>query len=289
LLLLRFLDRVGKGIRTTPREALIAGAAAAGIRGRAFGFHSAMDNLGAAIGPLLAFALLRWGVPLDRVFLWSVVPGVCVLVLLATGIPKDAPLERHAAPPRLSFAKLDARLRALILAAGVLALAAVPEVFVVLWARQSGLPVAWVPLVWAAANLTKTALSYPAGALSDRVGRVPLLLGGWSLRVLALAALALAPASGVTVWLLFIGYSATLALTEPAERSLVGDVAPRDQRGTAYGLYNLASGLFLLPGAVLFGVLWEHFGSPVAFGAAAAVTAVAATGMAITARGRPRA
>ena len=113
-LLLRFLDRVGKGIRTAPREALIAGAAAALIRGRAFGFHSAMDNLGAAIGPLLAFALLRWGVPLDRVFLWSVVPGVCVLVLLATGIPKDAPLERHAAPPRLSFAQLDPQLRALI-------------------------------------------------------------------------------------------------------------------------------------------------------------------------------
>ena len=99
----------------------------------------------------------------------------------------------------------------------------------------------------------------------------------------------IAPASGVTVWLLFIGYSATLALTEPAERSLVGDVAPRDQRGTAYGLYNLASGLFVLPGAVLFGVVWEHFGSPVAFGAAAAVTAIAAIGMAVAARGRPRA
>ena len=285
VLLLRFLDRIGKGIRTAPREALIAGAAGPAIRGRAFGFHSAMDNAGAVIGPLVAFVLLGTGVPLGRVFLWSVVPGALVMVLLVVGVPRDAPVEKRVAPPKVAFRLLDPKLRALIVVSGVLALAAVPEVFVVLWARQSGLPLAWVPLVWAAASFGKMLVSYPAGQLSDRLGRLPLLIGGWGLRVVALAALATVHASGVLVWALFVGYSATLALTEPVERSLVGDVAPPQQRGTAYGYYHLASGALVLPGAVLFGLLWERFGSSAAFGTAALVTALAALGMAAVARG----
>jgi MFS family permease len=286
VLVLRFLDRVGKGIRTAPREALIAGATDASIRGRAFGFHSAMDNLGATVGPLLAFALLAAKVPLGRVFLWSAIPGVLVIALLVAGIRRDAPLERHPPPVPLSFAGVDARLRALIGAAGVLALAAVPEVFVVLWARRAGLPLAAVPLVWAAANFAKTLIAYPAGTLSDRVGRLPLLLGGWGLRVLALAALAAIPADGVGVWVLFVAYSATLALTEPVERSLVGDVAPTALRGTLFGLYHLVSGVCVLPGAVLFGLVWERAGPGVAFAAAAAVTAAGAAGFALAARPR---
>jgi len=285
VLLLRFLDRVGKGIRTAPREALIAGAAGPSIRGRAFGFHSAMDNAGAVIGPLIAFVLLGAGIPLGRVFLWSIVPGALVMLLLVLGVPKDAPIEKRVAPPRVPFKSLDRRLRALIMASGVLALAAVPEVFVVLWARQAGLPLAWVPLVWAAASFGKMLVSYPAGQLSDRLGRLPLLVGGWGLRVVALILLATVPARGPLVWALFVGYSATLALTEPVERSLVGDVAPPEQRGTAYGLYHLASGALVLPGAVLFGILWERFGSATAFGTAALVTAIAALGMAVVARG----
>lgn len=285
VLLLRFLDRIGKGIRTAPREALIAGAAGPAIRGRAFGFHSAMDNAGAVLGPLVAFALLETGIPLGRVFLWSVVPGVLVMVLLVAGVPKGAPVERKDVPPRVPFASLDLKLRALIVAAGLLALATVPEVFVVLWARNAGLPVAWVPLVWAAASFGKMLISYPAGRLSDRVGRLPLLAGGWALRVVALLALALVHASGALVWVLFVGYSATLAATEPVERSLVGDVAPENQRATAYGLYHLAGGALVLPGAVVFGLIWEHLGSSEAFGAAALVTGIAALGMAIVARG----
>ena len=281
---LRFADRVGKGIRTAPRDAMIAGATDEAIRGRAFGFHRAMDHAGAVVGPLLAFALLSQGVPLARVFLWSVVPGVGVMLLLLIGLRPDARLAPRPPLPRLSFALLDGRLRTLLFAAAVLALASVPEVFIVLWARGRGLPVAWVPLVWAAASLTKMLLAYPAGIATDRFGRVPLLLAGWSLRVLALGALALVPATGAGVWLLFCGYSATLVLTEPAERSLIGDRAPAAVRGTAFGLYHLAAGLLVLPGAVLFGLLWEWAGSPAAFGAAALITAAAASGMAIAAR-----
>jgi MFS family permease len=284
VLLLRFLDRVGKGLRTAPRDALIAGATPAAQRGRAFGFHRSMDHAGAVIGPLIAFALLAAQVPLEHVFLASVVPGTLVLLLLAFGLPRGQPF---TAPPRAEFAwnSLHGRLRAMILAAGWLALASVPEVFVVLWATNAGMDVQWVPLVWAAASLAKMLIALPAGIVSDRIGRVPVLLGGWTLRVIVLLALAaLTSPAAWQVWLLFIAYAATLAVTEPAERSVIGDHAAEHERGTAYGLYHLASGLLVLPGAVMFGAIWQWFGASTAFAVAAVVTACGAAWMSWLAR-----
>jgi MFS family permease len=274
VLLLRFLDRVGKGLRTAPRDAFIAAAAGPDQRGRAFGFHRSMDHAGAVIGPLLAFALLASQVDLRDVFLLSALPGALVVLLLVFGLPaQHAPLV--VPPKRFRWSELHGRLRAMIVAAGLLALASVPEVFVVLWATEAGMAVTWVPLVWAAASLAKMAIAMPAGVLSDRVGRVPLLLGGWALRVVVLLLLALAEPDVVGVWALFIAYSATLAITEPAERSLIGDHADERERGTAFGLYHLTAGLLVLPGALLFGVLWQRFGSATAFATAAAATATA--------------
>jgi MFS family permease len=288
VLLLRFLDRVGKGLRTAPRDAFIAGAVGPGQRGRAFGFHRSMDHAGAVVGPLAAFVLLASEVDLHHVFLASAVPGVLVLLLLVFGLPatRSVPV---APPQRFAWRALHGRLRAMIVASGMLALASVPEVFVVLWATQQGMTVTWVPLVWAAASLAKMLIALPAGILSDRVGRVPLLLGGWSARVAVLLALAFVQPGPVGVWCLFIAYSATLAVTEPAERSLVGDHANPAERGTAFGLYHLTGGLLVLPGAVLFGALWEAFGSPAAFAAAAAVTALAAGSVLLIGVRRPRA
>ncbi len=279
VLLLRFLDRVGKGLRTAPRDALIAASTSPQVRGRAFGFHRSMDHAGAVVGPLLAFVLLSRHVELGHVFIASVVPGVLVLLLLAFGLPRG---EAFVAPVRAPFAwrALHKRLRAMIIAAGWLALASVPEVFVVLWATQSGLEVRWVPLVWAAASLAKMLIALPAGIVSDRLGRTPVLLGGWGARVAVLMLLAALPhPPAPVVWVLFVAYAATLAITEPAERSLIGDHASEHERGTAYGLYHLASGLLVLPGALLFGVLWEGWGSSTAFAAAALTTAGAALWM----------
>ncbi len=275
VLVLRFLDRVGKGLRTAPRDALIAGSTGPAQRGRAFGFHRSMDHAGAVIGPLIAFGLLSAQVELRHVFYASVVPGVLVMLLLLWGVP---PGRRFAmAPaPAFSFRALHGRLKAMIVAAGLLALASVPEVFVVLWATQAGMAVHWVPLVWAAASVAKMLIAMPAGVLSDRVGRVPLLAGGWTLRVIVLMLLAATSPGLAGTWALFIAYSATLAVTEPAERSLIGDHSAENERGTAFGLYHLASGLLVLPGGVLFGVLWQSFGSQAAFAAAAAVTLLAA-------------
>jgi len=275
VLLLRFLDRVGKGVRTAPRDAFIASAVGPANRGRAFGFHRSMDHAGAVVGPLLAFALLAAEVDLRHVFYASVVPGALVLVLLAVGLPAQTPLAT-APTPRFRWHELHGRLRAMIVAAGLLALASVPEVFVVLWATQAGLSVKWVPLVWAAASLAKMLIALPAGVLSDRLGRLPVLLGGWTARVCVLLLLAFVRPGVAGVWALFIAYSATLAITEPAERSLIGDHSATQERGTAYGLYHLFSGLLVLPGAVLFGLLWQRIGSGTAFVVAAAVTAVAA-------------
>jgi MFS family permease len=275
VLALRFLDRVGKGIRSAPRDALIAGAAGPEQRGRAFGFHRSMDHAGSVIGPLLAFALLAAHADLKHVFLASALPGVLVILLLVFGLPR-ARTQPVPTPPRFAWGELHGRLKAMIVAAGLLALASVPEVFVVLWATQAGLAVVWVPLVWAAASLAKMLIAMPAGILSDRVGRVPLLLGGWILRMLVLLLLAFANPAGVGVWVLFMAYSATLAVTEPAERSVIGDHAAPEERGTAFGLYHLASGLLVLPGAVIFGLIWQRFGSASAFTVSAVVTAAAA-------------
>ncbi len=246
-----------------------------------------MDHGGAVLGPLAAFWVLTSGASLADVFAYSIVPGVVVLALVIWGLPPDPPARSQPAP-RLEWSSLDRRLKALVGAAAVLALAAVPEAFVVLWATQQGLEIIWVPLVWAAASLAKMLVVMPAGKLSDRVGRLPVLIGGWTLRAAVLVALGLLPATGAAVWILFMAYGITLALTEAAERSLVGDTAPAGLRGTVFGLYHLATGLFALPGALMFGLLWEGFGVDIAFFVAAALTGAGAVWM-VSAAGRARA
>jgi MFS family permease len=272
VLALRFLDRGGKGLRTSPRDALIAGSVGERARGHAFGFHRGMDHVGSIVGPLLATALLTAGFGLQTVFLLSAIPGVLVLLLLATGLrDQDAPRWTNGAAP-LRWSVLDRRLRALVIAAGSLALAVTPEAFLVLWATESGLPLTLVPLLWSAASVVKSATAYLGGRLSDRHGRVPLLLAGWIGRVIVLLALAFTQASGIAVWLLFFAYAAGLSVSEGPERALIGDAAPEGQRGTAFGLYHLTYGLLALPGALLFGALWQYAGRSAAFVMAATLT-----------------
>lgn len=261
VLVLRFLDRVGKGLRSAPRDAMIAAVTPAGMHGRAFGFHRALDNGGAVIGPLLAFMLLSAGMPLEQVFFWSVVPGILVLLLLIFGVDRNAGhVTTLMVSPPLRWSLLDARLKGLVLAAAVLAMSAIPEVFLVLWARDRGLSIAMVPLVWAAASLVKMLVAAPAGQLSDRFGRLPVLLTGWSLRILMLLVLAFAADGPLLVWLVFLGYAAALASTEGAERALIADLAPVGLRASVYGIYYMICGLLALPGAVLIGLVWEYVG-----------------------------
>jgi MFS family permease len=273
VLVLRFLDRVGKGLRTSPRDALIAASTESHLRGRAFGFQRALDHGGAVVGPLLAFMLLGWGLELQNVFLLSVVPGILVMLLLWFGLP-PTPSLAPAGPITLplGWRGMDARLRALIVAAGGLALATTPEVFLVLWAQARGLEIVWVPLLWAAASAVKVVVAIPGGHWSDRFGRLPVLLAGWSARILILIALGFTATGDLTIWLLFLAYAGSLAFTEGAERALIGDYAPTGQKATAYGVYHMISGLLALPGALLFGALWQWLGATTAFLTAAGLT-----------------
>lgn len=283
VLALRFLDRVGKGLRTAPRDAMIAASVPRSTLGKAFGFHRAMDHAGAVLGPLAAFALLRSGAEIGDVFLWSVVPGLAVLALITFGLPPEAPVVRTE-PPKLSFGALDLRLKALVLSAGLLALAALPEAFMVLWAVTAGVEVVWIPLIWAMASAVKMAVVMPAGLASDRFGRVRVLVLGWSLRVVLLLLLAVTQASGGWAWALFVAYAASLAVTEAPERSLVGDSAPAALRGTAFGIYHFVVGSFALPGALLLGIIWQWRGPATAFLSAAAITTLAAAAMVLVIR-----
>lgn len=147
-----------------------------------------------------------------------------------------------------------------------------------LWASYRGLEVAWVPLLWAAAHAMRALVSTPAGVLSDRIGRTPVVIIGWFVRIGLLLAFAVIPDGPLLVWTLFLLYAAATAFTEGAERALIGDFAPREQRATAFGIYHLVSGLLVLPGAVVFGSLWQWIGLEVAFFTAAAVTVISAAG-----------
>lgn len=281
---LRFLDRAGKGIRTSPRDALISAAVETAERGRAFGYHRAMDHGGAIIGPLLAWPLLAIGVSPQNVFLAAAVPGVLVLLVLWYALPA-----RAAAPalpvawPRWSI--LDRRLQGLIVAAAALTLSTLPEALLVLWVHQvGGIETLWVPVLWAAAHVVKVFFAYAAGTVSDRVGRLPVVIAGWCARVVVLLGIAVGAAGVVAGTGLFLFHAAALACTEAAERALIGDVAPVDQKGTAFGVYHFVCSLLALPSALLFGWLWEKVGITTAFSAAAVGTVIAALALGLLTR-----
>lgn len=264
---LRFLDRVGKGLRTSPRDALISGSIGDSRRGYAFGFHRSLDNAGAMVGPLCAYFLLSHFFTMRQVFLLSVVPGIFVILLLAFGLENKPAATQMVTLPPLRWSAIDIRLRGLILAAGGLAFANIPEVFLVLWAREQGLKIAYVPLIWAAASAVKALVAGPAGSLSDCFGRIPILAGGWFSRIILLLLLAYTSlhTNVIPVWVLFPGYAAALASTEGTERALVGDIASPKERATAFGLYHMVVGLATLPGALFFGAVWQRYGAASAF------------------------
>jgi MFS family permease len=276
VLALRVVDRIGKGIRTAPRDALLAASVGPQARGRAFGVHRSADHLGAMVGPLLATVFLAAGFSMRQVFLVAGALGAVTIVTLVIGLAKaDVPVQVPVRTAPLIWRGLDSRLRAFLIAAGVVAAATVPEALLVLWAMQHGVALAWIPILWAAAHALKALLAWPCGELVDRIGPLPVLVFGWPLRVAALLALASVAPSGALVWVLFVAYAATLAVTEAAERSLVAAAAPEAARGTAFGWFHLFAGVGALPGAWLIGTLWESQGFRTALLAAAVIGAIA--------------
>jgi len=274
VLVLRFGDRVGKGLRTSPRDALLALSVPDNIRGRAFGLHRSMDHAGAMLGPLVASALLAWGLGLRDVFLASVVPGLLAVAVLAVGV-REVRRPAPATLPPLRWSRLPRRLRGLVLAAGGLSLAAVPDAFLVLWLSRDGVSTHWIPLLWALAHGVKALVALPMGRLSDRLGRLPVLIGGWGMRAALLAAMPWFVGRTPEVVALFMLYAAAAASTEGAERALIGDIADPASRGTAFGLYHMLVGLLALPGALWFGTVWQSVNMQTAFSLSAVLTLTA--------------
>ncbi len=270
----RFADRVGKGLRAAPRDALLTLSVAPAQRGLAFGLHRAMDNLGAVVGPLLAALLLALGYSLREVFFWAIVPAVLVIVLtLLVREPERAVLK--AKPFRWNLSDQPVALRRYLCVLALFTLGNSSNMFLLLRARELGLGDAQVPLIWALVCGVAAVFGPPLSAWSDRVDRRRLIVGGWTVYALFYLVFGLLPATPWLLWPLFAGYGLFLAATEGAEKALVADLVPGEQAGTAFGWYNLAAGVLLLPASLLFGWLWSDIAplAAFAFGSACALAA----------------
>lgn len=285
VLAVRVADRIGKGVRTAPRDALIADSTAPGTRGRAFGFHRAMDHLGAAIGPLLAAVFLGiWPGHLRGLFLVTLLPGLLVLALILFGLREvpaaDPPKERL----RLTLEPFGRDFRLVLAALVVFTLGNASDAFLLVRAGELGVATVLLPLLWAAFHVAKSLGTLLAGRAVDRLGPRPLIVVGWLVYALIYLAFALATRAW-HVWALFLGYAAFYALTEPAEKALIADLVGPQRKGLAFGWYNFAIGIAALPSSLIFGALYEAYGALAAFGWGAALALIAALLLAGVRRG----
>ena len=278
----RLLDRTGKGIRGAPRDALVADIAPSNLRGAAFGLRQSLDTMGAFLGPLLAVGLmLLWANDFRAVFWVAVIPGLMAVALLFFGLhePEQQQTTKRINPiQRENLKRLGGPYWWVVSVGAVFTLARFSEAFLVLRAQQGGVPVALVPLVMVAMNLVYALSAYPFGKLSDRMSHRPLLALG--LVVLIAADLVLATNDhwgvvlvGVALWGIHMGIVQGLLAT------MVADTVPADLRGTAYGVFNLVSGLAMLFASVLAGLLWDRLGASFTFYAGAAFCIIALVGL----------
>lgn len=294
----RFIDRVGKGTRDAPRDALISFSTDAGTFGRAYGFHRAMDTLGASLGPLAAFFVLPLiDHDLRTLFLLSFIASfIAVLVLifsvrevtapdLGRETPRARPVVADILPNTLAIEPERARSRITLLgapfflfliAATIASLGKASDAFLILKAREVGTALVMLPIVYVVSNITFAALSTPLGILADRVGKRNTFVAGLLLFAAVYIGFGLTSSSHF-IWILFAIYGVYYALTEGVGRAIVASLVPAELRGTAFGMYNAFTGLALLPASVLFGYLGQHFGSRSAFlyGASAALAGAA--------------
>ena len=277
----RVIDRVGKGIRTPPRDALIAEVTPLEVRGRSYGFHRTADHLGAVVGSLAAWYLLRSGANVRSVIEWSIVPGIVAFVTLAfilrrrggPAVPVPAPAGRTDADGRVFWAP--------VIALAMLVLARVPEALILLRLQDLGVPVATIPLVWAALHVVRSGGSYPGGRLTDRMGPRATVAAGAVVFAAVVGALGLQLTTAEAIGV-FLAFGLVAGLTESAERAMVARLAPV-KTGKGFGAYHALTGLAALPAGVLFGALYQRLGGGVAFGVSAGAVLLAAVGWVLVA------
>lgn len=286
VLAVRMTDRVGKGIRGAPRDALLAASVAKEDRGIAFGFNRAADHLGAVVGPVIAFLLLTFiAVDADsptarefqRVFLFASIPvaiGLFVIVFFVREEKKPVN-EIDEMPIKFSLKAFDGNFRRFLGVIALFTLSNSTDAFLLLRAEQAGIAPAMLPILWMVLHFSKVFSSLIGGDLSDRIGRKAVILTGWLIYAFVYAGFAFVD-SAWQAWVLFIVYGLYFGLTEGVEKALVADLVEDEKRGTAFGFYNLAYGITVLPASLLFGFLWTQFGASTAFLVSAAISLVAA-------------
>ena len=275
----RFVDRVGKGIRGSPRDALVADLTPADLRGGAYGLRQSLDTIGAVLGPLLAVVFMAaFANDFTAVFWIAVIPAFISVAIIVFGVhepERPQALRKVRAPlSRAELARLSRVYWMIVGVAAIFTLARFSEAFLLLRAQSVGLPLAVVPVVLVVMNVAYTLTAWPAGALSDRIGRYGVVTVGFALLVLADLALAIGGSVaivmlGVVLWGLHMG------LTQGLLSALVADTAPEELRGTAFGMFNLVSGVAMLAASILAGALWDIAGPAGTFLAGAAFTAIA--------------
>lgn len=265
VLAIRLGDRVGKGVRTAPRDAMIADSVGIEHRGLAFGFHRAMDHCGAVIGPLIGYLLvLLLGTNFPRIFLIASIPAF-IAVVVAIFVMRESPVQTMTTRPvRLSIRGFDTNFKRFLLILALFTFSNSSDSFLILRAMDSGVALAVIPLLWAAHHASKVISSLLGGDLSDRLGRKRLIVSGWVLYAAVYAGFAFVD-NAWSVWVLFLIYGIYFGLVEGAEKALVADLVRPEQRGTAYGLYNLAFGITVFPASLLMGMIWDWKGPATAF------------------------
>ena len=292
VLAIRLSDRVGKGVRTAPRDAMIADTVTIQERGLAFGFHRAMDHAGAVVGPLIGYVLVLLfaldrnaltGRDFNRIFLLASIPALAAVLVVSffvreTHKPKraaDTATTTSVPPLRLSLRGFDGNFKGFLVIIALFTLSNSSDFFLLLRARDAGVSVLSTSLLWAALHASKVLSSIFGGDLSDRLGRKRLIVSGWILYAAVYAGFAFV-SNPFSVWALFLVYGIYFGLAEGAEKALVADLVKPEQRGTAYGLYNLAFGITVLPASLLMGTLWDWRGPKTAFLISAMLGATAA-------------
>ena len=275
LLAIRVGDRIGKGVRSSPRDALIADSTDASVRGRAFGFNQAMDHLGAAIGPLLAAGFLWiWPDAMRTLFVLTIVPGLLVVLLLVF-LLKETPATQ---PPKerihLTLAPFDHNFRRYLLALVIFTLGNSSDAFLLVRAGELGVPAKSIPLLWCVFHIVKSSSNLILGRAVDKFGARPMIIIGWVVYAMVYIAFGLATTAW-QIWGLFLCYALFYGFTEPAEKTLVTEIVGNERRGLAYGWYNFSVGIATLPASLIFGALYQLFGPFVAFGSGAALAFLA--------------
>ena len=277
----RFIDRVGKGIRGAPRDALVADIAPPDLRGASFGLRQSLDTIGAFVGPLAAIALMTLSSDNFRFVFWiAVIPAFISFALIVFGVdePKKQQDQKRTALTFRDAGRLPVAFWAVVAVAFVLTLARFSEAFLILRSQSVGLPIALVPLIMVVMNIVYALAAYPAGVMADRTGRQGVLIAGIAFLIvadiiLAMGSTVLPIMLGVVFWGLHMGFTQGLLAT------LVADTAPADLRGTAFGVFNFVIGIALLIASVVAGALWDMYGPAATFFTGAALTAVALGGV----------